>query len=576
MSLVMEDELGIVYVVETAQQFWSELEDIINVKGVPTLQELDSTLKRWLSLCATYHEQYLQSPLQLEHACGLLLDSELFAFHSERMMDNLVETIQSNTDPHNQFMAYSVFLCYGTRRPDVYKSTKRWRPLVPLLMDHVLVDIDAEDETGLYGGHVEEGPVIEVKLRTLSVRLLYEMCRWQKLSQTDLRVFDDSFVDHLFDLVEQTRDAPDETFNHLVIKFIVSLNEQFMVASVSEGPSSSIQDSNNRVLRVLVRRLGTTKTFGENMIHMLNRAERSPDDLCMQLLVLKLIYLIFTTKGTSEYFYTNDLCVLVDVFLREVVDLDDDSESLRHTYLRVLHPLLTRTQLRDVPYKRPQIKYSLESLVRNEDIRDINATTRRLVERCLSGDWCVGLRKADVVSPPASDGGGISVSRSHLGVPTTAQHHQHHGGLKSSRSVENMRATERRGSEISIAGAKAPMAAQVRKGTADSLDTSTFARKNHYAASDTASEAAVARSTVRKDLRKDKDIRSVPSSPVLMEEFGGEGQFLRHKDSVRQRREPPAPPKRRKPPAIPVRTGPHGTTYTTIQSSSPSPLSNHF
>lgn len=48
----------------------------------------------------------------------------------------------------------------------------------------------------------------------------------------------------------------------------------------------------------------------------------------MQLLVLKLIYLIFTTKGTSEYFYTNDLCVLVDVFLREVVDLDDDSESV--------------------------------------------------------------------------------------------------------------------------------------------------------------------------------------------------------------------------------------------------------
>lgn len=48
----------------------------------------------------------------------------------------------------------------------------------------------------------------------------------------------------------------------------------------------------------------------------------------MQLLVLKLIYLLFTTKGTSEYFYTNDLCVLVDVFLREVIDLDDDSESV--------------------------------------------------------------------------------------------------------------------------------------------------------------------------------------------------------------------------------------------------------
>jgi len=57
--------------------------------------------------------------------------------------------------------------------------------------------------------------------------------------------------------------------------------------------------------------------------------ERTDEDLCMQLLVLKILYLLFTTKGTSEYFYTNDLCVLVDVFLRELVDLDEDSESVR-------------------------------------------------------------------------------------------------------------------------------------------------------------------------------------------------------------------------------------------------------
>ena len=48
----------------------------------------------------------------------------------------------------------------------------------------------------------------------------------------------------------------------------------------------------------------------------------------MQLLLLKILYVLFTTKGTSEYFYTNDLCVLVDVFLRELVDLDEESDSV--------------------------------------------------------------------------------------------------------------------------------------------------------------------------------------------------------------------------------------------------------
>ena len=36
-------------------------------------------------------------------------------------------------------------------------------------------------------------------------------------------MFKDSFVDYLFDLVEQTRDMEDETFNYSVIKLIVGL-----------------------------------------------------------------------------------------------------------------------------------------------------------------------------------------------------------------------------------------------------------------------------------------------------------------------------------------------------------------
>ena len=40
-------------------------------------------------------EQYLQSPLQLEHACDLLLSSELFTFHSERMSELLLQDAQT-------------------------------------------------------------------------------------------------------------------------------------------------------------------------------------------------------------------------------------------------------------------------------------------------------------------------------------------------------------------------------------------------------------------------------------------------------------------------------------------------
>jgi hypothetical protein len=64
----------------------------------------------------------------------------------------------------------------------------------------------------------------------------------------------------------------------------VALNEQFMVATLNspsgnapafdqhqKDPAKSVE-SKNRVLYVLMRRLASTRSFGENMIFMLNRA----------------------------------------------------------------------------------------------------------------------------------------------------------------------------------------------------------------------------------------------------------------------------------------------------------------
>lgn len=64
-------------------------------------------------------------------------------------------------------------------------------------MDHVVVEIDPDIEDTYFGtgtiaggsnNNVAAVPVpIEAKLRSLGVRLLYEVCRVQKLSVQDLR-----------------------------------------------------------------------------------------------------------------------------------------------------------------------------------------------------------------------------------------------------------------------------------------------------------------------------------------------------------------------------------------------------
>ncbi|TFK29466.1 hypothetical protein FA15DRAFT_582172 [Coprinopsis marcescibilis] len=611
----MEDHLGIVYVIQTAQQFWSELEDILRVlnEDEPTLSLLDSTLRRFLTLCATYHEQYLQSPLQLEHAFGLLLDSELFQFHSERMCENIVEDALKTTDPHSLFIFFNTLYFHGCRRVEALRNQKRWHPLMPLLMDHILVEIDPDTEDTFFGGAGNRNSVftgnvpvpIEVKLRSLGVKLLYEVCRVQKLSVQELRIFDDAFVDYLFDLVEQTRYMQDDAFNYSVIKLIVALNEQFMVAGLdTDGKKpAKPEEPRNRVIRILLRRASMSQTFGENMIFMLNRAKHTPEDFCMALLILKLLYILFTTRELAEYFYTNDLCVLVDVFLRELSNLDDGNESLRHTYLRVLHPLLTKTQLRTTPYKRPQIMALLESLISHASVRDVTVTTRRLVERCLSGDWCVQLKAsqppASLVNPPSSPqsemfsppGNFSTVSLAtthHLPNPTSKLRN-----MKFSKSVENLGARPESSRPPPIP--RSPLD-QVRHPNASTISLSSVPLSSSssktsppavpqrrsssaYVSSDISSSgsgssssgsSAVGEARLLPHLRapvRHQTLGYVPASSSLPRNI--EDNVLGQPRLTR--RPPPAPPKRRKPPAIP--TIHNGVTMYPIKSSEPSPLS---
>lgn len=250
---------------------------MLRIPHPATLSLLDGTLLRFVGFCAAHHgayphpplprfvanegnvEKYLQAQIQLEHACNLLLDCELFAFHSDRMTEILMEEASTNTDPHAQLILHKILLSYGHRHPSFLRSNRAWNRLIPLLMDHLLVDFDPSDEdhhiarvtatmssgsaTSSLHGHSPSGSrsmigvPIEAKLRLLSVGMLYEVCRVRKFDVNDLRespcihamniltpnlgIFDERFIENLFDLVERTRGMRDETFNYAAIKLLV-------------------------------------------------------------------------------------------------------------------------------------------------------------------------------------------------------------------------------------------------------------------------------------------------------------------------------------------------------------------
>ncbi|GAA5999166.1 Ldb17p [Rhodotorula paludigena] len=461
-------------------QFWQELEDLLAVPPDSTLEQLDYALRNYIAFASTFMDQFLAAPGELDHALLALLSSPLFTSHVDRMIQNIISSISHPAASSSTlFISLMLVLHLGEganpltqagvwadpRKPGAGVTVgsskvfrlmrRRWKEVVPVLMKWVWDAGVVKEHHEADGSGAADKEVLmpaegwEERVGTAATAVLYEMCRVQKLSQEELADFSFEFVSHLFALVERTRDVTDETFNYTLIKLIIALNEQFMVSTVPAQASGNgklpppilptvmgqtkRERGPNTVLEVLREKEHESKTFGENIIFILNRADGTPDSLCVSLLILKILYLLFTTSGTQEYFYTNDLCVLVDVFIRELCNLGEESEGLKHTYLRVLHPLMTNTQLRQYPYKRPELRRVLENLIAVSFYRDCDPTTRRLVERNLRGSWCQGLRSAEA----AALGQSVNGTGSTLSVDAVARaedetgrrkhrHHHHH------------------------------------------------------------------------------------------------------------------------------------------------------
>ena len=186
-----------------------------------------------------------------------------------------------------------------------------------------------------------------------------------------------------------------------------------MLASTDSTAATTADHSplTNRIVKCLSLQGPRFRTFGENIILLLNRETETS----LQLLILKLLYLLCTTKATYEYFYTNDLRVLLDVIIRNLMDLPDEKISLRHTYLRVMYPLLAHTQLSQPPhYKREEVLRLLRILrgSHNAHFAPADETTLRLVDRVTKVEWL----KSDEEYDDSEGSGQAEVARKFLGI----------------------------------------------------------------------------------------------------------------------------------------------------------------
>ncbi|TPX09596.1 uncharacterized protein E0L32_009197 [Thyridium curvatum] len=364
--------------VGSEEQFWDDLGGILSAP-CSDHESIDDALRSWLSLVSTSRDQYLSYEDDVATCSQKLLDSPIFVHHRDYVRTQIIYSLLQEDEIGPLHVIANFLLLDGRTDEDVFRrmiDEGCFARLVDLVKDYR--DNDR-------------------RLHRLLLELTYEMSRIERVRTDDLLHVDDALVMYLFQLIEDVSDDADDPYHYPIIRVLLVLNEQYMVATTTAAadPSSPTAPMTNRVIKVLSIHGPRYRTFGENIILLLNRETETS----LQLLILKLLYLLFTTTATYEYFYTNDLRVLLDVIIRNLLDLPNELMSLRHTYLRVLYPLLAHTQLSHPPhYKREEIIKVLAILggVGNLHFAPADETTLRLVDRVSKVKWLADTGDGDV------------------------------------------------------------------------------------------------------------------------------------------------------------------------------------
>jgi len=121
---------------------------------------------------------------------------------------------------------------------------------------------------------------------------------------------DGDLIQFLCELALRNMDDIDELVFHAALKAILCVNLQF--SSFEENP----------LLQVISNGQSPLSLLGNAIIAILNRGENTSDvEIC-----LKFLKDLYSSLSTSDFFFINDFKVLIDIIIRQLIDLDQEDK----------------------------------------------------------------------------------------------------------------------------------------------------------------------------------------------------------------------------------------------------------
>lgn len=442
-------------------EFWEKTESIANIpKENLDESHVNSSLVAYLKFATDSYKVFINTDRDLYRMSLILLESSLFEFKKEFCLSKLQSLLNIDLLEMNmKFIIVYILLCeakknvhsleimlkfqgftvfyntlytqfaylskYGKERTVAskhqYNSNNPSTGASLDSLDRSLTDIDL-------------GIIDEMKqISTVLMDLLFQIMKYCKCVIANLQIVDDFFVYYMMESMRS--DTMDDMFNNAEFKLLLALNEQYMMFAKE-------YDIENKVYKYLINE-SVSRCFTELLLLKFNRASDPP----LQIMMCKIIYLILTPRGDyspMNFFYTNDLHVLIDVLIRELQNISEDEEVLRNTLLRVLIPLLKNTQLSKTHYRKDDLNKLLNYLSTLDNICvDSPALHEHQVTVALSRKCLQQIPWLETPSTPSDGGSSVSSNNTSrnssivaLGTPDNQNILARKGHLYSNRELD--------------------------------------------------------------------------------------------------------------------------------------------
>ncbi|SCU92052.1 LADA_0F13960g1_1 [Lachancea dasiensis] len=383
--------------------FWEDMEDLLDVSDLSGEAAVNTAIVKYIKTATDHYQEYVKTDQGMYRLGLTFTESLFFRQNKEFSLSKLLSLLSVDLlDCNLRFIISFIILCASKGDLSVLELILEFQGFTVIYNtlyntfaylnrygeDRVLraSTTGSRSDTASTNTEIEWDIINGLKqTSTILMDILFQIFKYCKCDISNLAIVDDFFVYYMINTIQS--ESTDDIFNNAKFKLLLALNEQYMIFSYQ-------YELENRVYKYLADH-HISKNFVELLLLKFNRVTNRS----LQIMLCKIVYLILTMDRNSAetFFYQNDLHVFVDVLIRELKNIPDDEELIRNTFLRVLFPLLSNTELTKTKYRRSDLINVLEYLssldhICSGEVKPVHKTTVRLAQKCLRQ---VGWLKAD-------------------------------------------------------------------------------------------------------------------------------------------------------------------------------------